>query len=129
MLDIRHTGICCDDLEKANLFYQKLLGLTYVASDRESGDFIKSLLGLDSLTWIKLATKSGQLLELYWLPNRNNNSFNHIAFTVENLIRIRNKLVEYEIKCSEIKTSKSNKHKVMFCRDYDNNLIELVENI
>jgi catechol 2,3-dioxygenase-like lactoylglutathione lyase family enzyme len=129
MKDIRHSGICCDDLEKANFFYQKLLGLKYMSTGRESGEFIEDLLGLESLTWVKLATDNGDLLELYWLPNKNTQAYNHVAFTVDNLTRIRNKLVEYEIRCSEIKIDASKKHKVMFLKDPDNNLLELVENI
>ena len=68
--NIRHTGICVSNLEQADFFYRNLLGLYYVDSKRESGDYIKSLLRLESLTWVKLKTDNGDLLELYWLPNK-----------------------------------------------------------
>jgi catechol 2,3-dioxygenase-like lactoylglutathione lyase family enzyme len=129
MKNIRHTCLCVNNLEKADFFYRKVLGLHYVNSDVEEGDFIKSLLGLDSLTWVKLATDNGDLLELYWYPQKTNNSFNHIAFTVDNIQYIRNKLKEFEIKCSEIKLDKNGKHKVMFIRDYEQNFLEIVEEI
>lgn len=129
MKNIRHNALCVDSLEKADFFYRNLLGLKYVDSKRETGEYIKSLLGLDSLTWVKLATDSNDILELYWLPNKNNKSFNHIAFTVDNITRLRNKLIEYEITCSDIKIDDSKKHKVMFVRDPDLNLLEIVEEI
>ena len=130
MLDIRHSGICVNDLQKGGFFYQNLLGLKYVATGKETGEYIEDLLGLESLTWIKLQTKNGDLLELYWLPNENpTTAYNHVAFTVDNIQRVRNKLVEYEIRCSDIKLDFNKTHKVMFCKDYDNNLIEIVENI
>ena len=129
MKDIRHMGICVDNLERGNFFYQNLLGLKYICSAREESEFIQDLLGLETLTWVKLATDNGDLLELYWLPNKCVDSLNHVSFTVDNLLRIRNKLIEYEIKCSPIKLTKSGLHKVMFCRDWDGNLLELVEEI
>ena len=125
--NIRHSCLCVNNLEKADYFYRKVLGLHYVNSEVEEGDFIKSLLGLDSLTWVKLATDSGDILELYWLPQKTNDSFNHIAFTVENVQYMRNKLREFEIDCSEIKLDKSGTHKVMFCRDPEKNMLEMCE--
>jgi len=127
--NIRHSAICVNNLEKANFFYQKLLGLKYDSTGREEGDYIESLLGLKVLTWVKLRTDNGDMLELYWMPNNSTESFNHIAFTVDNVQYIRNKLVEYEIVCSPIKTDKTKTHKVMFCKDYDKNMCEIVEEL
>ncbi len=127
--NIRHSCLCVSNLQKADYFYRKVLGLHYVNSEEERGEFIKSLLGLDSLTWVKLATDSGDILELYWLPQKKEFSYNHIAFTVENIQYMRNKLKEFEIECSEIQTDKSNKHKVMFIKDNEGNLLEIVEEV
>ena len=127
--NIRHSCLCVSNLEKADYFYRKVLGLHYVNSEVEEGDFIQSLLGLDSLTWVKLATDNGDILELYWLPQKTNDSFNHIAFTVDNVQYMRNKLIEFEISCSEIKLDKNRTHKLMFCRDPEKNMLEIVEEI
>lgn len=129
MKNIRHSCLCVNNLESEDFFYRKVLGLHYVDSNREEGDYIKSLLGLDSLTWVKLTTDNGDILELYWLPTTNTDSFNHIAFTVDNIQYIRNKLKEFEIKCSEIKIDANKKHKVMFIKDPEGNLLEIVEEI
>lgn len=129
MIDIRHVGVCCSNLEHSTFFYEKILDLKYHSSGREEGEFIQTLLGLDSLVWVKLSTDSGDLLELYWMDNGEEQRFNHVAFTVKNVQYLRNKLVEFEIPCSEIRINKKNTAKIMFTKDPDNNLLELVENI
>jgi catechol 2,3-dioxygenase-like lactoylglutathione lyase family enzyme len=129
MLNIRHCGITVDDLEKADFFYRELLGLKYINSKTETDIYIKTLLGLQSLTWVKLKADNGDVLELYWLPQKNEPSFNHVAFTVKNVVSLKNKLEANNIKCSEIQVDKDVEHRIMFCRDYDENLIELVEEI
>jgi hypothetical protein len=63
------------------------------------------------------------------LPNNSSESFNHIAFTVDNIQYIRNKFIEYEIACSPIEIDKTKTHKVMFVRDLDKNLLEIVEEL
>jgi len=129
MKAIRHVGITVDNLELADFFYRQLLGLKYINSNTEVGDYIKTLLGLKCLTWVKLQTDNGDILELYWLPQKNQPSFNHIAFTVEDVESLKTKLMSYDIKCSDITIDKDKLHKVMFVRDYDENLIECVEEI
>lgn len=129
MKDIRHVGICVDDLEDADLFYRQLLGLKFLDSKTETDEYIRSLLGIKCLTWVKLQADNGDILELYWLPQDNKASFNHVAFTVEDIHTLETKLLRYGIRCSTIKTDKEKKHLVMFVRDFDQNLVELVENI
>jgi len=42
---------------------------------------------------------------------------------------MKDHLLKNGIKCSEIRVDKEKEHKVMFIRDYDENLIELVEEL
>jgi catechol 2,3-dioxygenase-like lactoylglutathione lyase family enzyme len=129
MQKIRHVGIVVKDLDKAELFYTKILGLKWIGEDTETGEYIQNLLGIPVLQWVKYATRAGDVVEVYELDEEENNNFYHIAFSVPKLSRIVKKLQKHKIKCSSIQKDKHNKHLVAFCRDYDGNLIELVEEI
>lgn len=129
MLNIRHSGIVVKNLEKALEFYIGILGLKYVNSNEEKGNYIGSLLGLDSLIWIKLKTDNGDLLELYCMAHYKKGEYQHVAFTVDNIAKMRRKLIKKDILCSPIKIDKQKKHKVLFCKDYENNLLEIVEEL
>lgn len=132
MKNVRHSGIVIHNIEKALYFYCKLLGLKEVIRETLSGNYIKTLLSFKTLTYLKLATDNGDLIELYYFPSNNGcikfGTYNHIAFTVKDLDKTYKKLKKEKIHfCSEPILDPTKTHKVVFCEDPSGNLIELVE--
>jgi catechol 2,3-dioxygenase-like lactoylglutathione lyase family enzyme len=127
---IRHCGLVVSDINRANEFYSTVLGLNMYKNGLLEGKYVKNLLGLDKLKIAKYTTEYNSIVELYEIPEyKNNSEFHHISFSVCNIETIQKRLEKHKLSCSLIEIDEENKHKVMFCRDFDNNLIELVETI
>lgn len=129
MNSLPHSGVCVSNLLKSYTLYTEILGWSFVDSNVESGEYIKNLLGLDKLTWVKLKTQDSQIIELYWFKNAPLDSFNHVAFTTKNIKQLRFQLIDLDIKCSQIMKNKTDTILTMFFKDYDNNLFEVMEKI
>ncbi len=139
--NIRHTGIVVSNLDKTLHFYRDILGLKIKREMIESGKYIDSLSGLKEVRvkTIKMSADDGNLIELLYYGSHPRKSINrdicdigysHIAFTVENLGYEYKRLKEKGIKfnCTP-QISPDGKAKVVFCRDPEGNLIELVEEL
>ena len=129
MLNVRHSGIVVKDLDRAHLFYHKMLGLETLSERVEEGKFIETVLGMKSLKWRKYKSKEGEtLLELYELDDYTNvpTAYNHVAFTTDDIKKIENEFKFFGVPYV-ISKDTSGTHMVMFCRDFDNNLLEIVE--
>lgn len=129
LLNIRHCGISVRNLKKSYTLYKDILRLKYISSNFEQDEYIQDLLNLKELIWVKLSTQNGSIIELYWIPTSNYKTYNHIAFTVDNINKLRFDLIGIDLECSPIKTNKEGTCKVMMVRDFDQNLLEMVEEI
>lgn len=139
MINIRHSNIVIRDIKSALYFYCNILELKLIKKERLTGNKWVKMFNLGNykvdLTYYKLATKErSSLLELYHFNTKDTiffhsgASFNHIAFTVDSVNRIYDKLVKEGLKVLS-KPKVCDKCKVFFCRDYESNLIEIVEEI
>jgi len=129
-MELRHIGISVRNLKKALTFYVDLLGFIIIEQEILKGKYINQLLGYNILKYVKLMIDKKNILELYEekrFPNGVRN--NHIAFTVKDIEEIYNKLKDRIYFLSEPIIDKDRKHKLVFCQDFDDNLIELVENL
>lgn len=141
--NIRHVGLVVSNMEKALEFYQNLLGLKIQGTTDEKGDFINQLLVEKSieLKTIKLsADDNATRIELIEFVNPKSNKnkkielsipgFTHVALTVNNLgemyLRLRNAGVQFN--CPP-KLSPDGKLKVIFCKDFEGNYLELIEEL
>lgn len=137
LLNIRHFCLVTKNLKNSLHFYRDFLKLKVVSTKLEEGFYIDTLLGEKNikLNTVKLGiTKDSKpLIELYQFEDDNSatkGDFHHISFTVENIKALRMFLLGKGIKAlSEPQLDEEKKHLVMFCRDYDQNLLEFVENI
>ncbi len=139
--NIRHFGIVVKDLDRALYFYRDLLGFKEIKRETLDKDFVKKLFGSNlKLTYIKLAliqdvnSTYPPLLELYYFKEECKQhdyfKYNHISLTVDNLDKLFDKLKSEGVGFLGEPTLDSNKkHKILFCRDYSGNLVELVEEI
>ena len=141
--NIRHFGLVVSNLEKALVFYQDLLGLSIQGKTEESGDFISKMLSFENikLKTVKLsANDNSTRLELLEFENPKINStkknnlfepgFTHISLTVKNLdelcVRLKNSNIEFN---SQPTISPNGSLKVVFCKDFEGNYLELIEEI
>jgi catechol 2,3-dioxygenase-like lactoylglutathione lyase family enzyme len=133
-IKLRHVGIITNDLANARYFYIDLLGFQEVTSKKEKNDeILQKVIGFKpyDIEWIKLKCDSKTLLELIKFNNPNfkpNSGMQHIAITVNNIQKIYETLKKADIKFSSEPLKKDNV-KLVFCRDFDGNLIEIVEDL
>jgi catechol 2,3-dioxygenase-like lactoylglutathione lyase family enzyme len=140
MKAIRHIGIVVSDIDKALHFYRDLLGLTIEKDMLEQGPYIDRILNLHdvSVRTVKMAADDGNLVELLHFKSHstvtdkikeiNVVGCSHVAFTVENLDEVYQRLLNEDIIFnSPPQYSPDDYAKVAFCKDPDGTLIELVE--
>lgn len=141
----RHVGIVVKDLEKTILFYQKLFYLKIEKKLIEKGEFISHILNIKNIELIsaKLSDSSGNIvvefLEFKKIQSKNINKIpkkffdygiTHFALTVEDISYYNRILKKNKIEIINTpKISEDGKHKVLFFRDLNNCLVELVQSI
>ena len=140
ILNTRHTGLVVQDLDREIQFYVKL-GLIVSERRTESGKYIEKLVGVDGaiIEWAKLRDPNGGMVELIEYKNgRNGNQPKqgpvnqvgsaHIAYSVrdiEEACRIVRGSGGSVVNTPQ--QSPDGKVKVVYCRDPEGILIELVE--
>ena len=142
ILNIRHSALPVYDLEGAICFYTDLLGMTVYKRDRLTEEQVTGLLNIKgtALEWVKLKASEDDktFIELYYFEDDNFREMyfrsraldsKHIALTVASAEEVYERLAQIEIINILKKPQKDaeGKHKLFFVRDYDGNLLELVE--
>ena len=137
--NFRHIGIVVNNIEKALNFYNKILGFNVIKKTEEKSSFIDKILQMhdSKLTTWKLEIPDGKIIELLHFEKKgkvtnpikaNDVGITHFALTVENVDALYNCLMENNVEILSLpQTSPDLFAKVIFCRDYENNLIEFVE--
>lgn len=134
----RHIGIVVNDLEKQLKFYKDLLQLEIYYNQIEKGHYLQTLLGVKNAeaNIYKLGKDKKTIVELLHFSKNsliserkiNESGLTHFAITVTNLNELYNKMKNENVEfISPPVITDDNKHKVCFCKDYENNFIELVE--
>jgi catechol 2,3-dioxygenase-like lactoylglutathione lyase family enzyme len=140
---IRHCCIVTNDLKKSLHFYTHILDLKiteHTLLDNINNNYLKSILGLEKLEYIKLRTKRNKtLLEIYYFAKIDHillashvphYTFNHISFSVSNIRKLYKDLIKNGYKpLSKPQIDILKQNYVMFVRDPDNNLLEFVEEL
>jgi len=134
MAKLRHAGILVYNLELSVKLYTDVLGFKEVKRGEVGGKIGEKLFNSQSfnLTYVKLkAPGSNVMLELWKIKDLVPNSavgLSHIALTVDNLDKIYEQLKERKLEffSPPIKAEDS-RVRLCFCKDYDGNIIELVE--
>ena len=137
----RHTGIVVSDMKVALKFYKDLLHLELIVDTVEESKHIDSILGLSGvrLHIVKLSISKGILLELFQFlkpafesigPPVWNIGCSHIAFTVEDIDNMYEKLLRHNINFNCPPTlSPDGSVKYTYCKDPDGTNIELVQQL
>lgn len=136
ILSHRHTGIVCKNLKIQLDFYTKYFNLEILYHQIENDIFFQKITGKKQAEIYKLGYNNEIFLELLNfdyieinpVKKINDNGITHICFNVSNLdelyLELSNKKINF---ISEPLINKENKAKVCFCRDPEENLLELVQ--
>lgn len=140
-MKIRHIGIVVDNFDEMLKFYQNL-GFNYFKTETESGSYIDKLVGLRgaSIKITKLKYDENFIIELlkYSEPysqkainhKANRIGFSHIALDVKSIINTASLIKKAGGHIiGEIQTSPNKTVKVVYAKDIENNIIELVETL
>lgn len=139
VVTLRHAGIVVTDLDRSLDFYEGLLGLKIKKQAVESGSYADKILGLKNVNVITVKMEAGEggiieLLQFKSHPRLKKKrdacviGVTHVAFTVKNLDKEYKRLVAAGIFFnSSPQLSPDGYAKVVFCKDPDGTLIELVE--
>ena len=141
-MNLRHVGITVKNLDLSKKFYCDLLGFKVHKEMEEKGEFIDSISGLENVvvTTVKMFhpdSSSDGMIELLNYKSHNtetsrldinNGGITHFALTVNDVTGIHQRLLENNVQfnCKPL-LSDDGGAIVTFCRDYEGNLIELVE--
>ena len=136
----RHVGIVTKDIKQQLKFYKDLLQLEIYYNQTEGGKYLEDLLGIKdtSANIYKLGKNNQIFIELLSFNESNNSSsknlndfgITHFAITVENLDKLYNHMKNNDVFfITKPIITENNKNKVCFCKDYEGNYIELVENL
>jgi catechol 2,3-dioxygenase-like lactoylglutathione lyase family enzyme len=134
MAKLRHVGILVHDLDMSIKLYTDVFGFKVLNKGIIMGKYAEELFNISNLhlTYVKLKSKGcSTRLELWkikdFLPPQNT-SFSHISFTVKDLNNIYEQLKERKLAFfSPPIKARDSQVRLCFCRDYDNNILELVE--
>tara|TARA_B100000929_G_scaffold279644_1_gene256963 strand:- start:103 stop:555 length:453 start_codon:yes stop_codon:yes gene_type:complete len=132
----RHVGLVVQDIEQCVAFYQEI-GFEVLMDDQESAPLISDLLGLDvhSLRVVKLGRPpAATCVELLAFdpaidssrPPLNGTGITHFALTVENVDAFYESHRHRWPFLSEPRVSFDGRFKLVFCRDPEGNVIEIV---
>ena len=143
MKNVRHVGLVVLDIEKALKFYCDLLGLKIQGRTNEKGYFINQLLENENieLKTIKLSADDNatriELIDFSDIKSNQNKKikltnagFTHVALTVNNLdeLYLQLKKANVQFNCPP-QLSADGQLKVTFCKDFEGNYLELIEEI
>tara|TARA_B100000085_G_C18140238_1_gene349058 strand:+ start:76 stop:501 length:426 start_codon:yes stop_codon:yes gene_type:complete len=137
-MKFRHVGLVVKDFNKQLYFYRDILGLEVYSNETERGDFLNKILDKDNYyaEIAKLGYDGQTIIELLKFNrqyNYTNNclfskGYTHFALEVINIKSLYKKLKKHRISfLSEPSINKDGNYKVCFCRDPEQNHIELVE--
>jgi catechol 2,3-dioxygenase-like lactoylglutathione lyase family enzyme len=140
MTSIRHIGLVVSDLDRAINFYSYVFGFKLIERREESGQYIETLVGLSDvcIEWAKLSDSMGLLLELVCYhshpdipltPPVQRHGISHIAFTVPDINNSVELLIASGGTAGTIQQNTGKTVKVVYARDPEGILLELVENL
>ena len=138
---LRHVGITVTHLENSIAFYERFFGFRIVKRMIETGPHINNFSGLKGVEveTVKMSAPDESMIELLYYHSHpkiakahdiTNIGCSHFALTVKNLNDLYEKLLDSSIVVlCEPQHSPDGKAMVLFCKDPDGTLIELVQEV
>jgi catechol 2,3-dioxygenase-like lactoylglutathione lyase family enzyme len=134
-----HTGITVSDFNRAVQFYWEIFGCPLVGVADTPAERVRQFFGVNSaapackIGWIRVP--GGAVLEIFGFDPRqepipipwNRVGLTHISFNVRHLERWHAYLTSRGVTCLGRPERSPRGHSFFFCRDFDGNLIELMD--
>ena len=134
-----HVGITVSDFNKAVRFYWEVFGCPLVGVADTPPERVRSFFGVEGtqpsckIGWIR--APGGAVLEIFeFQPQQpptaipwNKVGLTHISFNVRNLARWHDYLVSKGVECLSKPERSPRGHSFFFAKDFDGNLIELMD--
>jgi len=139
MINLRHVGLIVKDIDKSYELYRDILGFFPKVDHIEKGEFYEHLTGLvlGVARTSKCYSEDGTCIEFIeyqsQIPDSRNKKltsegFNHIALNIDDLDSLHKKLLSIGLEfINEPKLNPEKTAKVAFCKDFEGNLLELVQ--
>ena len=139
MINLRHVGLIVTSIDESYKLYRDVFGFIPRVDQIEKGDFYEHLTGLKEgiARTSKCYSKDETCIELIEYQSQDSikrnkeltsDGFNHIALNVDSLDDVHKKLLEIGIEfINEPKFNDERTAKVAFCKDFEGNLLELVQ--
>jgi len=139
MINLRHVGLIVKDIDNSYKLYRDILGFIPKVDQIEKGEFYEHLTGLVSgvARTSKCYSEDGTCIEFIEYQsqssddrhkNLTSDGFNHIALNVDDLNSLYEKLIGIGLEfINEPKLNPEKTAKVAFCKDFEGNLLELVQ--
>lgn len=140
MTGLRHVGIVVSDLKRAVAFYRQVFDLEPVGRQVERGDYIEQLTGIPGaeLEWAKLRGQGDCLLELLQYRSHpsapapdgyraDRHGCSHVALTVPDIDAALRRLAAYGLPAPRPLASPDGTVRVVYARDPEGIILELVE--
>src|SRR5262245_3743826 len=134
-----HVGITVSDFNRAVRFYSEVFGCHMVVVVDRLSARVRALFGIDGaapsckIGWIRVP--GGGVLEIFAFEPKqppiavpwNRVGLTHISFNVRNLQRWHDYLVSRGVECVSRPERSPRGHSFFFAKDFDGNLIELMD--
>lgn len=139
MINLRHVGLIVKDLEKSLKIYRDILNFEPKVDQLEQGKFFEIFTGIDNVKarTVKCFANDEsciELIEFYSLTPKkrlkvlNSYGFNHIALNVDDIYDLEKKLIKERVRFISAPTINPEKKAIVaFCKDFEGNLLELVQ--
>ena len=122
-----HTGINSKDIAESKAFYSGILGLT-IGESVDMGDLILHYLRLPDNSAVELFEHKDR--KKYDSLEKKEGFFRHIAFAVDNIEELNQKLIQNNIKFEmNLCVLEPLKAKALLCIDPDGVIVELTQKI
>lgn len=119
-----HVALQYSDRKKADIFFNKILGLKLDKSFSLSKDLSKDIFGLSEEVIVDVYKNDEACFEVFITDIQTNYSFEHTCIEIENKVEFLKRCKSYEIEPIFVKKGVKT---LLFIKDFSGNLFEIKE--
>jgi hypothetical protein len=119
---IQHVALQYKNKNKADIFFKEILGLSLIKKFNVSKELAKKIFNIHEEVEVFVYGNNNATFEIFITKQKNFHVFDHVCIKIDNKEEFFNQCKKYKLKTYYVK--KDNK-KLLFLRDYSNNLYEI----
>jgi catechol 2,3-dioxygenase-like lactoylglutathione lyase family enzyme len=117
-----HVALQYSDRKKADIFFNKILGLSLEKTFSLSKDLSKDIFGVSEELIVDVYKNDEACFEVFITGIKTNNSFEHTCIEIENMAEFLRRCKEYGIEPIFVKKGVKT---LLFIKDFSGNLFEI----